>query len=465
MSEGSQVTEKRTSGRSLGWAVFFAEFFLCCGMATYFYANYIMTDIIHLPVDQVSGIMAVGSIVAVVLIFIEGFLVTNTRTKFGQYRPWIVGSYFVLVAAIFILMFLDGDSMLVVALCFVLYSLAAFAAVAPASPKYTLFANISGSDNDLRNLLNARMWGGNSVSNFIVSAILFPMIALLSIGGSEIWGWRITQIIMIVATTIGVIIICKISAPYDQCSAANGAPEVEEEHVSAGEMIKAVVTNRPALAITLADFFRYAGVNVFSLLTIYQCAYVIGDMVLTSTVMAAYSLATIIGSFASTGITKLFGGRKRMSIIVSLIAGVAFVLVGFFGQSSVWLIALIAIAGFFNSPIDSVGVVMYMDAGEYWIAKTGKDTRPFIMNMQPLVIQAATAVASVIMGVALTTSGFIAGEALTAAGAQTLTMWLGMATGAGFILFALCLILIHNISDKKMEEYMRLNAENGLTLE
>ena len=102
---------------------------------------------------------------------------------------------------------------------------------------------------------------------------------------------------------------------------------------------------------------------------------------------------------------------------------------------------------------------MYMDAGEYWLHETGKDTRSFNISVFNLAAKISMTLSGILTGVVLKMIGFNAGAELTAAGKTALTWVTGGSIGIGYLLPAFVLILFYKISDKDAERYIAENAE------
>jgi Na+/melibiose symporter-like transporter len=109
--------------------------------------------------------------------------------------------------------------------------------------------------------------------------------------------------------------------------------------------------------------------------------------------------------------------------------------------------------------------MMYIDSGEYWLSKTGKDTRAYLIAIQNLAIKGAIAVSAGAMGVILMMINFEAGETLSQAGMTSLTWAMGLSPAVGYII-PIAILLIHGVSDNTMlkciaENEKKLSAESG----
>ena len=102
--------------------------------------------------------------------------------------------------------------------------------------------------------------------------------------------------------------------------------------------------------------------------------------------------------------------------------------------------------------------MLYVDAGEYWLHKTGKDTRPYLVSMYNVAVKVTMAIAGLVLGMLLTALNYTPGEVISASGATAMTWVTGLAPGLGYLL-PVIVMLFHKISDKEMEKIIQKNAE------
>ena len=101
---------------------------------------------------------------------------------------------------------------------------------------------------------------------------------------------------------------------------------------------------------------------------------------------------------------------------------------------------------------------MYADAGEYYLNKTGKDTRSFMLSMNSLAAKIAYMLSTLVLGAVL---GLIAYDPTVAMSAESIEK-LNMATGllpAFFYAMYVVLLMFHGVSDKEIERCIEENAQ------
>lgn len=453
------MTPKNT--KNLGLWVLIAETIINIGMAAGSYASYLMTDIVNLDLTVASGIMTVGSVIAIVCNILGGAFITNTRSRMGRFRPWLIGLYVVIPVSLFMMMFHYGSSTLTVVIIAVAYAAYTVALNLGATPKYGLYAQMSGEDSDLRNDLNGKSWAGVNLSVMFSSFALLPMVYAIAGSGSEATGWRVTQIILSALTIVGIVILCKISKPYDpdnrSSAKGNGA-----ENVKFSSMLKATLVNRSALVTTIGDIARYAGFTLLYSIMYYQVISVLGNYMLMTIVSVTSCIVTVLGGMVAPYVVKALGGRKKTAIIASFVTALLFASFCLVGQTSWGFLVTLTLANLTASFVDTVDPLLYVDAGEYWLDKHGEDTRPFLMSVQPIASSVGSTVAASLFAVAMLSCNYVPDTILTGADAAVLTNWVGLAPAIGFVVYGLLLLTLHNVSDKEMVACIQRNADAGL---
>jgi Na+/melibiose symporter-like transporter len=111
----------------------------------------------------------------------------------------------------------------------------------------------------------------------------------------------------------------------------------------------------------------------------------------------------------------------------------------------------------FLSLINSCGVNLYLDCGEYQLYKTGKDVRTFTMSMYGVAIKTGFIIATLVTTVVLEASGY-SGATNTVANLRTMVMLIGGIPAALCLLYTL-LLLVYGITEEKAKEYAAHNHQ------
>lgn len=262
-------------------------------------------------------------------------------------------------------------------------------------------------------------------------------------------------------TILGVAIIGKVSKPYDT---SNIFESVTKEKVNLLEMLKSVFQNKLTVVVSLGNVIRYIGFFTFFYLLIYVCDSVVGSIYAYSIAMVISSVAGIIGAMLSPVIIKMVGGRKKAASIMTICYGLCFVALGIFGQTFWGLMITYTIATILQYAYDTIDMMMYLDAGEYYYNKTGRDTRAYCMNVANIVGKIAQALSAIALGAVLVGVNYTEGIILDAAGKTTLTMAAGISAGVPAMIYGVLLILFRRVSDAELTRCINENAEKDAAL-
>lgn len=424
------------------------------------YISYCYTDIGHCTPEMLSMGMLIASIVGIVWSLFSGAIVQNTKTKQGQYRPWFLWGTIAMSLLSFLCLFNFGSALLNCIVITIGYLIVNCIMDPWAIAKYGIYEKMSHGDSELRTTYSGVSWMGGNLGFIIYGAIFLPMVSLL--GGDNLSkGFFYSQCILTAVGIIGALIIAKIGKPYDT---DNTQTATEEEKIDLKAMFDSVLKNKLMLTVSIGSIIKYAGQYIFMYILIYQCTAVLEDMMAYSVAMVVYSAAGTIGAMIAPTVIKLCGGRKKGAIITLLLSAVGYVAMAFFGQNYWGFMISLAIAYTIQSVYDSIDMMMYLDAGEVMYNKTGEDTRAFGMGISGLVAKIGTALSSVGLGVVLVAVNYTEGAVLDAAGKTTLTMATGLIPTITLAIYALFLIIFHNVSDKEIERCIEENAKKDMAL-
>lgn len=445
----------KSSKKRLGYAILIAEFLTYFGMLIpQSYGSYIFTDIMGVDATAAASALTVVNFITLIICIFNGVIIQKSPAgKMGKFRPWLFGACIVMGLG-GLLMFVNvGNPSLKV----IIIGLGYLLAMGMADPIYTskkgLTIAIAGGDSEFRTEISGRQMQACYIAMVVSSATLLPMVNLVG-GGNEKLGFVITQAVYAILIISGAFFYMKITKPFD-------GPETvsEEQNPSLLDIIKALFANRLALILIICDILRFTGYYIATFLLTYQCQYVIGDLNAMTIVMTAGCFIAFISATIAPAITAKMGGRKRSIMLFSILAGLGYASMAIFGKNLWGFVITYSLGYFFMGFTDVIDGLLYVDAGEYWLAKTGKDTRTFLAAAYGYPVKIAMTLASIGLGIALSSIHYEAGVAFTPVMSAQLTWIVGLAPGLGYLIPAF-LMLFYNVSDKDMEKYIAENAQN-----
>ena len=423
------------------------------------YASYSYTDLAGISPTMMGTCMFIVNSIAVVITLLSGAIITRSKSKNGQFRPWFLGATVVGLIGGFLIFFNVGNSILLKA---IIISIGYLMANSSMDFIYTsngaLLTAMAGADSEKRTKLMGRQWQGGSICYIVSGFAVVPLVTFFCKFTNETVAFVIVQAIFTVIVMIGTIIYYKETKDYDPDNTKSDVRA--EESPSFLEMLKAVVANREAVTVLLSDVARFTGYYVLFSMMIYQCTYVIGDMMAMSYVLSASNFCAFVGASIAPKIAEKLGGRKKAVFVFGGITGLAALSIGFFGQTLWGFVISCSAYFFFMSFIDTVDSMLYMDAGEIWLNKTGKDTRPYLFSMYNVSVKIAMALSSIALAALLNIINYTPGMVLDQAGKNTLSWSTAIAPAVGYLL-PLVIMLFHRVPDKEVARMIEENAQKA----
>ena len=446
----------KSSIRKTGFFVLLIDFMVYLGVAIQNYVSYVMTDIAKISASAVGQVISIAGFVCCIICFFAGMGMTNTHSKMGQYRPWLLWTYILSSLGSLLLIFHSDNQTLGFIVGAVAYFMFILGVLLQGTCKFGLYMKLAGDNNEARTLYASRSFSGLYVGVLVAGALMVPLVEIFG-GDNEALGWWIVQAIFVVITMTGALLLMKVTKVEDTTMRDGG-----DLNVGFWGQIKSLFFNRSGITVWAADVFRYAGVMIMMSLVVYHFTYVIGSLALTSVALVVTGISSLIGTMVAPNVAKKLGGRKRTSIIAALAMVVVLVYMAFAptSMSAVGFMVPYLIMFFFRGIVEAMVVPLYTDAGEVWIQKTGEDTRPFLVASQNAGIALGNGIGGAVVGWVLTSINYVEGQAIAGGAADTLAMWTSLGLAIGMALFVICL-LIHNVSDADVEEHIKKNSEAG----
>lgn len=454
--------KKQATPQKIGRTIFAAEaLMIAANVLGMSYIDYCYTNLGHVDVMQMSTAMTVVSVLSFVFALFTGMIVQRTKSKMGKFRTWVLaGGLLLILGGLLTVTTFSGNTTVNLVVISVGYLMFNVALDFVCTAKYNLFERMAQGQSELVDQYNGNSYAGGNLGYTIYSMVLLSLVFLIG-GENENVGFFGTQAIFAVLALVGFLMLLKVSKPFDHEGTDLGE---EMPQVGLKEMLKSISGNGPAIAVFVGEIIKCTGYALFNFLLVYMCSNVFGDINFMTIALVVISIVGVLGGMLAPKVIGLLGGRKRASIIVLIVSGVLYLLLGFFGQSTAAFLVLSALAILVQTIADTVEAVLYLDAGEYWYHKTGNDTRAFTMGLQNIGTKVAYAIASPILGVVLVMSNFEETALLVGQDASTLTLATGLLPAAGVLLLALILGVFHKVSDKDMERYIKENAEKDAAL-
>lgn len=395
------------------------------------------TDVVQVSPVFIGGLFLVARIWDAINDPMMGLIVDNTHTKYGKFRPWILGGT-VINSIVLALMFLNPadflQGTLVYAWCAITYILWGMTYTLMDVPYWSMIPAFS-NDSKVRDTMSViprlfAMFGNSTITTFGLMIIAFLGV---NMGGTTSDGYfRFALIIAILFNVCEV--ICFLFTREHVVTEA-------KESIKPADAFKLIRDNDQLLVIILLTVLKELGVYLFLGMNVYFYKYVVMDESWFA-LFGAVSFGSQLLAFATFPkfVDKFSRKTAYLTSMCSFIAG----MMGMFfftsspGSSSTLFMVFAALFNIGSALVCVSTTVMLADTCDYGEYKTGKRTEAIVFSAQTLSVKFGSAVAGAMGGLMLEFVGYVPNVEQTAETIMGLRMLMFVLSS---ILFALIVVL------------------------
>lgn len=400
-----------------------------------------LTDVLHLGTSVAALVNSLATWGNVVTMLLAGVLINKFNFKTGKYRTWaLVGGIF--MGIVFPLLFSnlglsEGAASVLFIVLFVAQSIGYNCLwVAERS----LVGPMSSSSEDANNLAMVAQQA-STLGGLLFGVVNTPIMNLF--GGS----YTLTALLyglMITAGTFGMFLLAK---DYDKGAAP--VPAGAKQEKAKGGIL--VALTGPVIPFVIAMILNNAHMGFFMTLLAYFTQYVLNDPAILSISVTAGSVAGLLGAWLSKIICSKMG-KKKAFIIFSIVTGLMYMMIAWFGSASIpFLIIRVAIGAF--SVVGGMLIPVFAnDISDYNVMKYGQDNRAVIQSISGTTIRMGTALATTIASFGLVAVGYTAGGEVTPAIISGITNLMAYGPAAVCILSALAFVF-YKVDEKELDAW------------
>lgn len=398
---------------------------LCYAMISYFLMIY-FTDTVGMAPLFVGNLFLVARIWDAFNDPMMGFVVDNTRSKWGKFRPWILLGA-VLNSIVMIFMFrkpagMTGFSMY--AYFSVMYILWGMTYTVIDIPYWSMLPSLSSTKEERDSMsVIPRIFA--SLAWLLMGAFAIKMVSMLG-NGDDAKGYSMLAVgiaVVFVVTSVITVVFVKDRS----CFGETGDKKAERTTVK--DALHVIMAN-DQLKVFIGVVLCYnLVVQLAGGVAIYYFTYVAGDKDL-------YPIFTTAAQFAEIGALFLFPvlskglSKKQVFAIASFspaIGLVGLVVSGFFAPQNVVIIAVCGVLYKLGSGLTlGATTVMLADVIDYGQMKLGSRNESIIASFQTLLVKTASAVSAWLIGVGLTIVGYVANTEQSAATIMGMRVLMGV---------------------------------------
>jgi len=427
-----------------------------CGTYLIFY----ITESIGIAAAAMGVILMVSRIGDLILGIFAGTICAKFQFKPGQYRFWLLASP-IIVATGTTMLFINfpiptAGKYLIIFIGYMFYGGGmSFLQLG----QNGMLSKVAGSDMGTRITISGRLVQGQYFGTILMSMIAYPLISWGLSKGFD--GYSVFQAIFAALGACIQLILFFGTKNYEEWD-----PDYKQHGVGSvklGTMFKESLSNPQLLLLFLSDCIRWTALMGVMSMGTYYLTYVIGNLGYITLAMTLSSVLGLIFGFIAPSVAKRIG-KRTSAICAGIGGGTCYILLGLFAKDSIVLyICFTSLALVFQSLINSVGVNLYLDCGEYVLYESGNDVRTFTMSIFGIGAKVGLALSSLIVSFVLAQGGYVAADPVSGTVASVadrfaLGRFVGLVPGALMVTYGL-LMIFYKITDEKAREYAEHNAQ------
>lgn len=396
---------KQSAGKKLCFGVGALGKDLCYAMISTYLMIY-FTDTVGLAPLFVGNLFLVARVWDAVNDPMMGFVVDNTRSRWGKFRPWIlIGT--LLNAGILVLLFIGPELSGVAQYAYysVMYILWGMTYTVMDIPYWSMLPSMSSTKEERDSMsVIPRIFASSAW--LLVGAFGLKMISALG-KGSEARGYAYSSVVVaviFVATILVTVLFTRDRSSTDPASAK------KSERTSLKYAIHVILAN-DQLKVYIGVVLAYnLVVQLAGGMALYYFKYVTNDADLFPYFTTAASLAEM-GALFLFPVLSRFMNKKQVFAIASFTPAVGLIALLIAGYTLPENIPLIIICGLFykfgSGLTLGATTVMLADVIDYGEVKLGTRNESIVASFQTLLVKTASAFAGWFIGVGLTICGFV----------------------------------------------------------
>lgn len=424
------------------------------------FVMYFLTDVALVPAAVVSLIMLGSRVWDSINDPMIAYMADKTQTKYGRYRPWLMGSAAPFLICVILLFWAhpEWSTGARIAYAVVIYCITVIFSTAWNIPYGGLMATLTPDPTERADFASYKILF-SSVTCAISSSIFMPLVSKFAGSDGNVTQGYVLATALICAMAIPFVLIC-----------VKGTKEVV--HPPAGQKItisdtfKAIFTNPPLMIVVFA-FLVYGFISYGRMTAaVYYFEYNMGR----SDLFSVYALFN--GVFA--GVMAFFGGKllkvfksKRNAIIFSYFMMAILCVITYFlnpevTSSNVFMVLLLG-SGLVGGLSSCMIFAMVPDTVEYSQWKTGVRTDAASYAATSFALKLGGAIAPTVLAAWIAAAGYVPG-AVQNAGTLTAINAIMNLVPAVLNIVGIILFLFYKLDDKMHAQIVKELKQRGQSL-